>query len=74
MASYTWTNPRVLLMRKTKKQLQEMCDQKGITYPEKHYKSDLVDRLCPPEDGKRATNALFKALGAGPVHPEVEDE
>lgn len=72
MATLRWTNPRVKLMRLKKAQLQQRCNQRNISYESSETKQDLVDKLCPPDDAKRATNALFAALGAGPVHPEVE--
>ena len=72
MAGFTWTNPRVKLMRLKKAQLQAKCDKRGIAYQPGDTKQDLVDRLYPQDDAKRETNALFMALGAGPIHPEVQ--
>jgi hypothetical protein len=71
--NFVWTNPRVKLMRLKKSQLQAKCEAQGIEYEPTEKKRDLVNKLCSPKDAKLETNALFGALGAGPIHPEVEE-
>lgn len=69
----TWVNPRVKLMRLNKPELQKRCRAQNIEFEDGDTKGALVDKLCPVDDAKRETNALFAALGCDkPIHPEVQ--